>query len=251
MSKTGSKWARWCSSLNPELRRAVDGLERVRSAGHRVADEVTGKALLTALGLRVPAAQVVSSPDEAVPAAGRVGLPVAVKLVCPDVPHKSELGAVEGPLSSPAAVDEASKRIWIRRPDAASGLLVERWHEGTPLCVVGLTMHSSFGPIVGFGLGGVWVEKLRDVSFRLAPVSHEEGLGMIHRLRGAALIIDAPRRSRLEVDRLADTIRCISRLACERALTDLIAELDINPVCLDSDGPPIALDCSVVLAGHV
>jgi acetate---CoA ligase (ADP-forming) len=227
-----------------DLGGALGRLRGLRAAGASVADEPSGKDLLRALGIGAPDGRVVDGPEAAAEAAGALGGPVAVKLVARDLPHKSDAGAVAGPLRSAAEVREAAARIGRA---GGEGLLVERWQEGGVACFAGLALHTAFGPVVSFGLGGIWVEILRDVAHRLAPVSEAEALEMARSLRGAPLLLGARGRAPVDLAALAASVSRLSTLARDPDALDLIAELDVNPLLAPDDGPPVALDATVVL----
>jgi succinyl-CoA synthetase beta subunit len=211
----------------------------------RVADEPTGKALLVALGIGVPEARVVASPDDAPAAAAAIGWPVAVKRVATDVPHKSDAGGVEGPLHTADEVRGAAARVWSQ---GAAGVLVEHWEDGGVACFAGLTIGGPFGAVVSFGLGGIWVEVLRDVAHRLAPIDDDEAVEMMLTIRGAPILTGARGRSPVALASLASALSRLSQLGIDRYAARVLTELDINPLLARVNGPPIALDAAVTLA---
>jgi acetyltransferase len=227
-----------------EVADALGRLRGLRAAGASVADEPAGKSLLRALGISVPQGVVVGGPDAAVDAAAALGGPVAVKLIARALPHKSDAGAVAGPLRSPGDVRDAAARI--ARP-GGEGLLVERWDEGGVACFAGLALHTTFGPVISFGLGGIWVEILRDVAHRLAPVSEREALEMATSLRGAPLLSGARGRPPVDLAAVAASVARLSALATDPDALDLIDELDVNPLLAHAGSAPVALDATVVL----
>ncbi|MEY2532116.1 MAG: hypothetical protein QOF29_26 [bacterium] len=223
---------------------ALAHLRDLRSAGAHVADEVAGKALLRGLGIEVPEGRLVAGPDEAAEAAHALGGAVAVKVVAADLPHKSDAGGVAGPLRLRSEVRAAAERI--ARP-GGGGLLVERWHEGGVACFAGLALHSPFGPLISFGAGGVWVEIMRDVAHRLAPVSEREATEMVCSIRAAPLLLGGRGRPPVDLPALAAAIARLSALATDAEALELIDELDVNPILARADGPPVALDATAVL----
>lgn len=231
----------------PELEAAVAALARLRDQGVRIAAEPEGKRLLAALGIQTPEGGVATTAAEAVSLARRVGLPVAVKLVAHGIAHKSDIGGVAGPLSSFGEVEQAAMRMARSTGSAGRALLVERWEATRIQCLAGFLVHERFGPLVTFGLGGVWVEVLGDVAYRLAPVSAPEALDMITALRAAPVIEGARGRAGADLKLLAEAITRIGDLARDPAMCGLVEELDVNPVGVTEDGTPIALDCTVLL----
>jgi acetyltransferase len=215
-----------------------------QSCGVRILDEVLSKELLAACDVRVPDGRVVSTSDDAIMAARAVGFPVAVKIVTPDVAHKSDVGGVKGPLRESRDVAEAVETL---RAQGWTQFLVEHWEDGDPLCFLGLSLDGPAGPLVSFGLGGIWVEALRDVAHRAAPVTPEEALAMIEATQGSVLFKGARGRPPVDLSGLCGVISSLSRLASDDDIAQLVHEIDVNPLLVDSAGRPVALDATVVL----
>lgn len=230
--------------MTSETDSAFAGLARARESGARVADEPAGKALLAAAGVAVPESRLAGSAEEAAAAASEVGWPVAVKVVAPDLPHKTDAGGVAGPLHSAEEARAAAARI-LRR--GAGVLLVERWEDDGVACFVGLRIGDPFGATVSFGLGGIWVELLRDIAHRMAPVDDDEALRMVRSIRAVSLLDGGRGHPPVALPALASAIAAISRLVLDPEARRLIAELDVNPLLARFRGPPLALDATVVL----
>ncbi len=194
---------------------------------------VEAMGLLEAYGIDTPAGAVVDSPGEAGRTADRVGGDVVMKIVSPDVSHKSEIGGVEVGVP-PDAVADTYEDLVVRarnyQPDATVlGVQVQELVDleaGTEV-IVGVTRDPQFGPLVMVGLGGIFVEVMEDTAFRVAPVSEPEIRGMFEELDSMPLLYGARGRDPADVDALVETIQRVSQL-----VTDFpeIAELDINPV---------------------
>ncbi|GAA1070842.1 acetate--CoA ligase family protein [Nocardiopsis composta] len=223
-------------------------LDRARAEDRTALTAPEGRALAEAYGIPVPGEALAASADEAVSAAVELGLPVAAKIVSPDILHKTDAGGVAIGLDSPQAVREAYERVVAnaRAHDPGAridGVQIQRMVGGGTEVLVGATTDPTFGKIVVFGLGGVLVEVLKDVSFRLAPVTREEALEQVGAIR-AAEVLDGVRGGEA-VDRgaLADLLVRLSAL-----VTDFpeIAEADLNPV-FASAGGAIAADLRFVL----
>jgi acetate---CoA ligase (ADP-forming) len=185
-------------------------------------------------------------------AAQRLGLPVVLKAVAPGLVHKSDVGGVALGLDSPAAVHQAVRRMQVRLHEAGhrlEGLLVQRLIDGGVEALVGVTSDPSLGPVLVAGLGGVNVELLRDVSFRLPPVSDVDASDMLESLR-ASKLLDGYRGSPA-ADRaaLAETIQRVS------ALVDVVPELldlELNPIKVGAPGTgAVAVDARMRIAGHL
>jgi len=174
--------------------------------------------------------------------------PLAVKIESPDVPHKTEAGAVRLDVRDLPGLKRAARDILdtvkARQPDARiDGILVQEMASGTEV-IVGAVNDATFGPTIAFGLGGVYTELLKDVTHEFAPFDRETARGMIARLKGAALLTGYRGRPALDVDALADTLARFSQFAADHA--DRIAEVDINPLFVRERGV-VAADALVVL----
>ncbi len=194
---------------------------------------------------RIPgiAARVVRSADEAAAAAERIGFPVAVKIVSPDITHKTEVGGVALGLHDRRAVSEAAagilRRVAIERPQAViGGLLVEAMAPAGKELLLGGVRDGQFGPLVMVGLGGIYVEIFRDTAARLAPVPASEALAMLDELKVAPLLRGTRGEGAVDRHALAGIIGRFSQL-----LMDLpeLAEIEINPLMVGPDGA-VAVD---------
>jgi len=216
--------------------------------GHgRALSELASKQVLAAYGIPVTADVLCTSPAEAAGAAGRLGWPVVLKLASPAATHKSEGGFVRVGLTTPAQVRRVYRELTERAP-AADGVLVCPQVSGGLECVVGFSHDEVFGAVVMVGLGGVFIEVLRDVAFRVPPFSRSEARRMVGELKGAPLLAGgagARGRPPADVDALVDVVMRVQRLALD--LHDEVAEIDINPLAVLPRGQgAIALDALVV-----
>jgi acetyltransferase len=208
-------------------------------------------SLLVAYGIPVAPARTATDPSSAVDAAQAVGFPAAMKVVSPDVVHKSDVGGVELDIRNPAEAWQAYVRLVTRveehAPDAhLTGVLVQHMAtvDGAREAIAGIARDPEFGPLIMFGLGGIYVEALRDVVFRIAPIDQQQAGGMLDLLRGAAAL--GATRGHPAVDRraLTDVLQRLSQLALD---FPEIVELDINPLIAHAGGV-IAVDARVVLS---
>lgn len=221
-------------------------LATLRAENVTILDEPSAKAFLRTAGLEVPSGVVAATPVAAADVSG-VDLPCMVKLVAPDLPHKSDLGGVAGPLHAWHDVEAAARRMLESAPAGARGVLVEPWVPGAAELIMSLSVSTPFGPILLFGLGGIWVEEYHDISYRLAPVTEPEAREMIRSRRAARLLEGARGTSPIAIDELAAAMSRFSELALRRDVRDHIAEIEINPLILGADGTPTAVDCTVTL----
>lgn len=230
----------------PEWRR------RVQSAPNQIS-EVEGRALLAAYGIPGPREMVTSSEQEAVEVARRIGYPVVLKVLSPNIHHKTEIGGVCTDLKCAEEVATAFHKVTdaARRhyPQARlHGVVVQEMISPDAVEVIlGLLRDPDFGPVVVFGSGGILVELLNDCSLRLPPLTHEEALEMIHETRGVRLLQGFRGRPPADVDSLVDAIVRFSQLAVD--LGDLIAALDVNPLMVLPRGQGVRVVDTVVERG--
>ena len=198
--------------------------------------------LLQEYGIDVPRFDVATSAKEAAKLAEALGPSVVMKICSPDIVHKSDRGLVRIGVSS---ADEAKKvfKSFMKEAPNADGVLVSELVPGGVETVVGVSQDELFGPVVMFGLGGVFVEVLKDVSFRVPPFGKEEARRMLEELQGAALLDGARGRPKADRSALVDVIMKVQRMAMD--LHAELAELDINPLAALPNGA-VALDALAV-----
>ncbi|HYF45145.1 MAG TPA: acetate--CoA ligase family protein, partial [Acidimicrobiales bacterium] len=206
--------------------------------------EHDSKAVLAAYGIPVTADVLCRSPAEAARAAGQLGYPVVMKACAPDLVHKSDLGLVVVGVGSGAEVRQTWGELVGRSPVDLDGVLVCPMAEPGVECVVGVSHDELFGPVVMFGLGGVLVEVLGDVTFRVPPFDRDEAHRMVREVQGFPLLTGVRGRPPADVEALVAVIMAAQRLAVDHV--DGIAELDINPLVVHEQGAT-ALDALVVL----
>jgi acetyltransferase len=232
----------------PAVRRAFD---TVLAEGRVTIGDAEARAVLEAYGLPSPRAEVGATADEAVALAERIGYPVVLKIASPDILHKTDVGGVKVGLESADDVRDAFDLITYRAaryvPEARLwGCLVQKMVRPGLEVLIGLNRDPQFGPLVTFGLGGIYVEALRDVAFRVAPFSRAEAEEMLHGIRAHTLLEGV--RGQPPVDRRA-LVEAILRVAQLGLDFPEIAEVDINPyVCYEEGQGGIALDMRLVLS---
>jgi acyl-CoA synthetase (NDP forming) len=209
---------------------------------------VEASAFLGAAGLPMEEIHLAATPDEAGAIADRLGYPVALKLVSPQVSHKSDVGGVALGLASREAVYTGFQRILdnarTNAPGAeVQGVAVQRMRGGGQEVFVGVKRDPVFGPVLLFGLGGIWVEALGDVAVRLAPIDREDALEMLDEIRGAALLRGLRGMPPADREAIAEVLLSVSRLVVQ---VPEIRELDLNPVMVWQEGAAV-LDCRMVL----
>ena len=196
--------------------------------------EAASRSLLKKNEVPLVPLELVSSADEAVRAAGRLGFPVAVKISSAAMPHKSELGAVALGLRDEAEVAAAYERVVTAAGDApVDGVTVSAMRQGGVELLAGVTVDPIFGPVLAVGLGGVWVEVMRDVSLRVLPADHAEVLRMLGELRGAELLRGARGQVPADLDKLAGVIASVGAAAL--SLGGALRSLEVNPLWVNGD----------------
>jgi acetate---CoA ligase (ADP-forming) len=239
----------------PGLARAAGGFRGMRGgcppagAGPGPWSEAAARDLLASAGVPVVPAELVDSPDAAVAAAGRLGLPVVLKVCSAQIAHKSDVGGVAvGPSTEDevragyARVRAAGEAVPGARID---GVLVSPMRTGGVELIAGVTVDPAFGPVLAVGLGGVWVEVLADTSLRMLPVDQAEVKRMLTELRGSPLLAGGRGARPVDLDALAEVIWLLGDAAA--GLDGSLRALEVNP--LWADGSRIeALDVLVVTA---
>jgi acyl-CoA synthetase (NDP forming) len=232
----------------PSAELAARGILSSAKAGGAALSETDSKGVLDCYGIAIPREILASDPEQAVRASCEIGAPVALKIVSPDILHKTEAGGVKLGLSTPQDVSAAAADILAsaRRyaPEARiDGVSVQQMVPPGIEIVLGVKNDRQFGPLVAAGLGGIMVELLGDTKVRLAPVDDQAARAMLASLRGHALLTGFRGKPGIDIDGLVDIICRLSELAHD--LRDVIDQIDVNPVIASADGA-IAADALIV-----
>ncbi len=231
--------------------KALEIIKRAQSEQRGVLTESQSKSVLAAYGIPVTREKLARSAAEAVQYAAEIGYPVALKIESPQILHKTEAGGVVLNLPDEAAVVSAYEQILQRarsyNPEAViDGVLVQEMLSPGLEVIIGLKSDLVFGPAVLFGLGGIFVEVLKDVAIRVAPLREQDARSMLDEIKGRALLDGARGQAPRDRAALVSILMKLSRLAVE--LEDYIAELDLNPVMVYEAGAgAIAADALIVL----
>ena len=235
----------------PVNRRRVERIISRHLRSHRMyIGEVKGKEILAAYNFNVPSGALALTADDAVDIAEHHGYPVAMKIVSPDILHKSDLGGVKLNLHNAEAVRDAHDlmllRIQQRVPEAVlEGVYVETMCRPGREVIIGMTRDPQFGPMLMFGLGGIFVEVMKDVAFHLAPITAEEAMQMLQSTRSYALLRGARGQSGVDLEAIANGLQHLSQLVSD---FPQIAEMDINPFIVGPAGTePVAADARITL----
>lgn len=220
------------------------------AAGRSMLDEREGKSLLAEAGIAGPEEQVVHTVEEALAAGRTIGFPVVLKILSPDIQHKTEVGGVRMGVQE-LEVAEAFTALWdsVRHtaPGASlAGVLVQRQEQGVAELLVSVLQDEVLGPVLTVGMGGIAAELLGDTVQRLAPVDEAEAAAMLRRLRLFPLLDGYRGRQRADLSAAAAAIARLSALAA--SARGRIAEIEVNPLILRAGhGGAVAVDCLVRL----
>ncbi|MHB8377139.1 MAG: acetate--CoA ligase family protein [Dehalococcoidia bacterium] len=224
-------------------------IETARAEGRTLLTEIEAKQVLEEAGVRVSPARLAKTAGEAATISDALGYPVVLKVVSPQITHKSDVGGVELGLASAADVRAAFDRILAAAkkhvPGATvDGVAVQRMEPPGIEVIVGMTKDPQFGPVLMFGLGGVLVEVLKDVSFRVVPLTERDARQMVHEIKGYPLLDGYRGHDPADVAKLEQLLLQVSAFVEQHPE---VAELDLNPVFAYKDGA-IAVDARIVLA---
>jgi acetyltransferase len=230
---------------------AMKVIDRARLDGRDSLTEIEAKQVFAAYGMQTTRTKLAKSEAEAIELAHSIGFPVVMKIVSPDILHKSDAGGVKVNIKDDAGVREAFRSILANAKEYKAeanihGIAVQEMAPWGTEVILGSINDPTFGPTVMFGLGGIFVEVLKDVTFRVAPVSTSQALRMLGEIRGAPILAGV--RGELPRDReaLAETICTYSTMILE--LADEISESDANPVLVYAEGKGLkVVDARIIL----
>ena len=233
-----AEWRRKTPGMIPDLERIDPAIAREicrnalaeRGAGWLTPEE--NQSLLTAMGLPLPAQEFASSADQAIELARKIGFPVAMKLVSQTLIHKTEIGGVVLNIQDEKGVGSAFEGIQSRLRKKGSlkqmqGVLIQEMISDGTEVMIGVAQDPSFGPLIGFGLGGIHVEILKDITFRITPLTDSDANEMVRSIKGYRLLEGYRDRAPADIKALENTLLKISRLVEE---VPEISELDLNPI---------------------
>jgi acyl-CoA synthetase (NDP forming) len=224
-------------------------IDQARTQGRKILTEVESKQLLEEAGIPTARARLATSRDAAVQAAREIGFPVVLKVVSPQITHKTDVGGVKLDLKSPeevaAAFDEIMAAARRAAPDATvDGVSVQQMARPGIEVIVGVSTDPQFGPVIMFGLGGVLVEVLKDVSFRIIPIAPRDARQMIHEIKGFPLLEGYRGQDPADLAALESLLLRVSGFVEQQPE---VSELDLNPVFAYKDGA-LAVDARIVLS---
>jgi acetate---CoA ligase (ADP-forming) len=249
IQKLVSEGVATCGTSEKETALAI--IEKARKDGRGSLTEIEAKEVFAAYSLPVTKTFLSKTEDEAVCLAKEVGFPVVMKIVSPDILHKSDAGGVKVNIKSEEAVREAYQIIMKNSKEYKAdakihGIAVQEMAPWGTEVILGSVNDATFGPTMMFGLGGIFVEVLKDVTFRVAPVSSSQASRMLGEIRGAPILAGVRGESPRDKVALADTICKYSTMILD--LADEISESDANPVLVYEQGKGVkVVDARIIL----
>jgi len=210
--------------------------------------EPEAKTICTQYGIPVTRFKVAKTPEEAVTQAREIGYPIVLKIISPDIIHKWDVGGVMLNLKTPKQIKEAYNKILANakkhKPEAKIvGILVQEMAPPSTEVIVGATKDPQFGPALMFGLGGIFVEVLKDVAFRIAPINESDAREMITEVKAYPILKGYRGQSPADIDSIVQILLNTSRLVMEN---QEIKELDLNPIMVYEKGAK-TVDARIIL----
>ncbi len=226
----------------------ISALDNVKKQGRTVLTEIEAKQVIKNAGIKVVETKLAKTQKETVEISNEIGFPLVLKIASPDITHKTDAGGVKVGLKSAAEVKKAYAEIMAsvseKLPEAEIyGVGVQKMARPGIEVIIGMFKDAQFGPVIMFGLGGIFVEVLKDVSFRLIPIVKRDAEEMIKEIKGYALLNGYRGQEPAHIPSLVDDLLKLSALVEK---TPEIKEIDINPLFAYKDSA-VAVDVRIVL----
>ena len=209
-----------------------------------VLTEFESKTLLKEIGIPIPQQELATSKEETVSIAKRIGFPVVLKLMAEDIVHKSDSGAVKLNIKNEEETTKAYDELMKIPSQSEKSISVQKMaDEPITELIIGMTTDAQFGPALMFGIGGILVELLEDVSFRIAPITEYDAREQIHEIKGFPILDGYRGKPKADIDAIVNVLLKISDLVTEH---EEINEMDLNPVFIYEKGL-ICVDARIIL----
>ncbi|MBY9018036.1 MAG: acetate--CoA ligase family protein [Candidatus Lokiarchaeota archaeon] len=219
-------------------------LKKKLESNQTVLTEFESKKLLEDIGIVIPLQELTSSKEETVSASEKIGFPVVLKLMAEDIIHKSDTGAVKLNLKNREEVEGGYDELMKIHSDKEKLISVQKMaDEPITELIIGMTTDAQFGPALMFGIGGILVEILEDVSFRIAPIEEYDAREMIKEIKGFPILDGYRGKPKADIDAIIDVLMKISDLVTKH---EEIFEMDLNPVFIYDKGL-ICVDARIIL----
>lgn len=226
-------------------------IEKARGENRDALTEIEAKGIFSAYGMPVTRVKISTSEEEAVKIAKEIGYPIVMKIVSPDILHKSDAGGVKVDINSEQEVRDAYKEIMKNakayKADAdIHGIVIQEMAPWGTEVILGSVNDPTFGPTLMFGLGGIFVEVLKDVTFRVAPFSKQQAEAMLNEIKAAPILRGVRGEKARDCEKLAETICLYANMIVD--LKDEISESDANPVLVYEEGSGLKVaDARIIL----
>jgi acetyl-CoA synthetase (ADP-forming) len=218
-------------------------IEKAVREGRKQLSEFESKQVLAAYNIPVTREVFAENKDQLAAAAKEIGFPLVLKGNSPEIAHKTETGMIRTDIRNEQEAAEAFDQIMANIKGAPGNVLVQEMIKGQRELVIGLTRDPQFGPCVMFGLGGIFTEILRDVSFRVAPLEKRDAMEMMQEIKGRKILEAVRGMEAADLDLLCDMLISVGQIGLDH---DAVKEIDINPVIL-AGSKGVAVDALVVL----
>ena len=223
-------------------------IQDAHKSGRKYLNEIESKQLLKEAGVPTTDTRLATSRDEAIILAQKIGFPVVLKIISPDIVHKTDIGGVKMGLSDKGSVGKAYDEIMAatkaKKPNAKiDGVSVQNMANPGIEVIIGVSKDPQFGPVLMFGIGGILVELLKDVSFRIAPITRRDASQMMREIKSFPLLEGYRGSEPVNIKALEDILLKVSEFAVK---TPEVKEMDLNPVFARRDGS-IAVDARIIL----
>jgi len=218
-------------------------IENALKQDRKILSEYESKKLLSSYGIPVTKEFLVHNPSELMKAVRQIGYPLVMKGCSPTLAHKTEQGLVFLDIRNDQEAQAAFQDAMARMAESGKAVLVQELVRGRRELVAGMTRDPQFGPCVMFGLGGIFTEILKDISFRVAPIEKRDALEMAGEIKGHRILDEVRGMPAANMEKLCEILITVGRIGLENPA---VKEIDINPLIL-SGADPLAVDALVVL----
>jgi len=219
-------------------------LNKKLESNQTVLTEFESKNLLKEIGIPIPDQELATTKEETISIAKKIGFPVVLKLMAEDIVHKSDTGAVKLNIKNEDETAQAYDELMKIPSQSEKSISVQKMaDEPITELIIGMTTDAQFGPALMFGIGGILVELLEDVSFRIAPITEYDAREQIHEIKGFPILDGYRGKPKADIDAIVDTLLKISDLVTKY---EEINEMDLNPVFIYEKGL-ICVDARIIL----
>ena len=219
-------------------------LKKKLESNQTVLTEFESKELLKEIGISIPGQKLTSNKEETVLATKSIGFPVVLKLMAEDIVHKSDTGAVKLNIKNEEETTNAFEELMKIASQAEKLISVQKMaDEPITELIIGMTTDAQFGPALMFGIGGILVELLEDVSFRIAPITEYDAREQIHEIKGFPILDGYRGKPKADIEAIVQTLLKVSDLVIKH---EEIYEMDLNPVFIYDKGL-ICVDARIIL----